>query len=577
MSPVAATGDQSDDEPGTERRLVAGRYRLRDELGSGSMGTVWAGYDEFLHRPVAVKGIKLPPGFPASQAEEQRERALREARAIASLSHPNVITLYDVVREDGEPFVVMELLTARSLAGLIADNGPLSLAQAAEVGDAVAAALEAAHAAGITHRDVKPGNVLVSRDGRIKLTDFGIARNVSDMTLTKSGLMLGSPAYMAPELASGKKVSPAADLWGLGATLFTALEGDPPYDADGDPLATASEVVHGDVPEPSPGPLATLISGLMSKDPARRPDLAEVRDALFDLRPQPGRPLFEPALFDTDPDAERDNALAGASTDTEVAREPTSTGGTAPLAADPGPLPFAADAQRHERHRSVRLALFAALTVVAFLVAGAGGFALTRTLAGTNVLPASSEQQLGDGSTAIGPLVTQRGNATVLNGDYAGQFQIDAPAGWTKFVTQQQAGTLPASTLVQWVSASGHLMIGVERFPEFFPRNDADDYINGLRSFWPADGFVLVDRAEGTTLDGPLDATYRTIETQTSPEPSTSTSGQPATKVIGRTTYARMSRAGSSLWVVRVTVPTEQESRGKTELFDRIVPTFDIG
>lgn len=545
------------------------------------MGTVWAGYDEFLHRPVAVKGIKLPPGFPAAQAEEQRERALREARAIASLSHPNVITLYDVVREDGEPFVVMELLTARSLAGLIADNGPLSLAQAAEVGDAVAAALEAAHAAGITHRDVKPGNVLVSRDGRIKLTDFGIARNVSDMTLTKSGLMLGSPAYMAPELASGKKVSPAADLWGLGATLFTALEGDPPYDADGDPLATATAVVHDAVPQPSPGPLASLISGLMSKDPAQRPDLVTVRDTLFDLRPQPGRPLFDPALFDTDAEAEPGQEPAETSPDSEAEQESTSTGGTAPLAADPGPLPFPSTTQRHDRRRSVRLALFAVLTVVAFLIAGAGGFALTRTLAGVNVLPAASEQRF-DGSAAIGPLITQRGDATVLNGDTAGRFQIDVPAGWTKFVTQQQAGTLPASTLVQFVSANGHLMIGVERFPEYFPDNDEDDYLNGLRSFWPADGFVLVDRAEGTTLDRPVDVTYRTIETQTAREQSAQTgqpspTSQPATKVIGRTTYARLSRTNSSLWVVRVTVPTEQETRGRTELFERIVPTFDIG
>ncbi|GAA5128020.1 serine/threonine-protein kinase [Haloechinothrix salitolerans] len=548
------------------------------------MGTVWAGYDEFLHRPVAVKGIKLPPGFPAAQAEEQRERALREARAIASLSHPNVITLYDVVREDGEPFVVMELLTARSLAGLIAEGGPLTLAQAAEVGDAVAAALEAAHAAGITHRDVKPGNVLVSRDGRIKLTDFGIARNVSDMTLTKSGLMLGSPAYMAPELASGKQVSPAADLWGLGATLFTALAGEPPYDADGDPLATATAVVHSEVPRPPHGPLATLISGLMSKDPDRRPDLATVRDTLFELRPQPGRPLFDPALFDSDGEAAADRARAAAetsaATDTDdgATRDSTSTGGTAPLASDPGPLPFASSGTRAER-QPVRLALFVALTVVAFLIAGAGGFALTRTLAGVSVLPAASQQDIDGGPSTIGPLVTQRGDATILNGDASGRFQIDVPAGWTKFVTQQPAGTLPASTLVQFVSANGHLMVGVERFPDFFPGNDVDDYLNGLRSFWPADGFVLVGRDEGTTLDGPVDVAYRTIETRTSPEQPTTTNptGEPTTKVIGRTTYARLSRADSSLWVVRVTVPTEQESRGRTELFDRIVPTFDIG
>jgi len=561
---VAATGDRSDDE----QRLVAGRYRLRDELGAGSMGTVWAGYDEFLHRPVAVKGIRLPPGFPAAQAEEQRERALREARAIASLSHPNVITLYDVVREDGEPFVVMELLNARNLAGLIAGSGPLSLEQAAEVGDAVAAALEAAHNAGITHRDVKPGNVLVARDGRIKLTDFGIARNVSDITLTKSGLMLGSPAYMAPELASGRKVSPAADLWGLGATLFTALEGEPPYDADGDPLATASAVVHGEVPQPSPGPLASLISGLMSKDPELRPDLATVRDTLFDLRPQPGRPLFEPALFDTS-DA-GDGEPEAADDETEVAAQPPATGTTAPLAADPGPLPFGR-AARGDEPRPWHVALFAALTVVVFLIATGGGFALTRGVAGRDVLPAAAERHLGSGPGAIGPLVTQRGDASFLTGDTGGQFQIDVPAGWTRFVTQQPAGTLPASTLVQFVSPNGHFMLAVERFPGYFPGKDVGGYLDGLRSFWPAPNFVLADRTEDTL-------TYRTIETRTTPlrsKPESATA-QPG-EVIGRTTFARLSRSGSSLWVVQLTVPTEQESRGQTAMFDPIVPTFKVG
>jgi serine/threonine protein kinase len=170
------------------------------------MGTVWSAYDEFLHRPVAVKEVLLPPGVPASQADELRERTLREARAIAVLSHPNVIILHDVARENGEPFVVMELLPSRSLAHLLRDHGPLSVEQAAAVGNAVAAALEAAHAAGITHRDVKPGNVLVAADGRIKLTDFGIARNVSEATMTRTGMMLGSPAYIAPEVASGGAV-----------------------------------------------------------------------------------------------------------------------------------------------------------------------------------------------------------------------------------------------------------------------------------------------------------------------------------------------------------------------------------
>src|ERR1044072_4452100 len=257
--------------PAKPNRLIAGRYRLRRVVGQGSMGTVWEAYDEYLHRPVAVKEVRLPEGMPAPEADELRERTLREGRAIAVLSHPNVITLHDVAREQGEPFVVMEYMAARSLAELLRAGGKLTTEQSALIGDAVAAGLEAAHRAGITHRDVKPGNVLVAEDGRVKLTDLGIARNVSERTMTRTGIMLGSPAYIAPEVASGGEVTPAADLWGLGATLFAAIEGRPPYDVNGAVLETVNQVVHGEVPTTShDGPLADAVAALMVKDPAER-------------------------------------------------------------------------------------------------------------------------------------------------------------------------------------------------------------------------------------------------------------------------------------------------------------------
>ncbi|WUV60409.1 serine/threonine protein kinase [Amycolatopsis sp. NBC_01480] len=309
------------------------------------MGTVWSAYDEFLHRPVAVKEMKLPPGVPAAQADELRERTLREARAIAVLSHPNVIILHDVARDNNEPFVVMELLPSRSLAHILRDHGPLNVEQAAAVGIAVAAALEAAHAAGITHRDVKPGNVLVAGDGRIKLTDFGIARNVSEATMTRTGIMLGSPAYIAPEVASGGAVTPNADLWGLGATLFAAAQGAPPYDADGDPLETVGKVVNGKVPKPNPGPLAAVISALMKKEPEKRISLREVRHRLYPLQGKTALDLFGPELFRT-PDGKKTSAHLDA-TDTQVIKTVTPDGEAEPkaaasteLAADPGPLPF---------------------------------------------------------------------------------------------------------------------------------------------------------------------------------------------------------------------------------------------
>ncbi|WP_024877829.1 serine/threonine-protein kinase [Saccharomonospora piscinae] len=338
-------------DPPTDRRLVAGRYRLRSVLGSGSMGTVWSAYDEFLHRPVAVKEVRMPHGVPPARVTELRERTLREARAIAVLSHPNVVILHDVVREHGDPYVVMELLPSRSLAGLLSSMPRLTVPQAAAMGEAVAAALEAAHAAGITHRDVKPGNVLISADGRIKLTDFGIARNVSEATLTHTGVMLGSPAFIAPEVATGGPVTYTADLWGLGATLFAATEGRPPYDADGDPLETVVSVVQGDVPRPAPGPLAPVVRGLMMKKPSDRMSLSEVRRRLYPLLAQPRHTLFPAELFqESDTGRARDDASvtrviprvpALAEPNGDV---PASGSGGAPaegaLADDPGPLPF---------------------------------------------------------------------------------------------------------------------------------------------------------------------------------------------------------------------------------------------
>ncbi|HEX2132274.1 MAG TPA: serine/threonine-protein kinase, partial [Actinophytocola sp.] len=277
----------------TPDRLVAGRYRLRRRLGQGSMGIVWEAYDEFLRRPVAVKEVLLPPGVPDAEADELRERTLREARAIAALSHPNVITLHDVARDDGEPFVVTEYMPAHSLADLVRALGPLDVPTVAAIGDAVAAGLAAAHQEGITHRDVKPGNVLVGGDGRVKLTDFGIARNVSEKTLTRTGIMLGSPSYIAPEVAAGREVTPAADLWGLGATLFAVVEGHPPYDTGGAVLEIINQVVHGDVPRPaSNGPLTEVIAALMVKEPAERITLAEVRNRLHPLLPPPSTPLL---------------------------------------------------------------------------------------------------------------------------------------------------------------------------------------------------------------------------------------------------------------------------------------------
>jgi serine/threonine protein kinase len=186
-----------------QTRTIGGRYRLDRTIGSGGMGTVWAGTDELLGRQVAVKEVRFPPELGGREQHELRERTMREARATAKLSHPNVVTTYDVVEEDDRPYIVMELLPTRSLSTVLREDGPLPPHRVAQIGVEMLSALEASHKQGVVHRDVKPGNVLLTTDGRAVLTDFGIATMAGDPALTSTGVVLGSPSYMSPEQARG--------------------------------------------------------------------------------------------------------------------------------------------------------------------------------------------------------------------------------------------------------------------------------------------------------------------------------------------------------------------------------------
>lgn len=273
-------------------RLVAGRYRLRMPLGVGGMGTVWRAEDELLGREVAVKEVVFPPGLPDEDREVLRERTRREARAAARLDHPSAVTVYDVVEENGSPFLVLEFVDAHTLSEVVREQGPLSVQRTAQVGLALLGALEAAHREGILHRDVKPGNVLLgppmgTDPGRVVLTDFGIASSAGDASITNTGLLLGSPAYIAPERARGHSPGPASDLWSLGATLFTAVEGRPPYDG-GDPMSTVTAVVTGEhEPFVAAGPLAPVLEGLLAREPQDRLDVAATRAALAPIASSP--------------------------------------------------------------------------------------------------------------------------------------------------------------------------------------------------------------------------------------------------------------------------------------------------
>ncbi|MGA5135925.1 serine/threonine-protein kinase [Streptomyces azureus] len=266
-------------DPGAGR-LIAGRYRLIAKLGHGGMGTVWRAKDETVDREVAVKEPRVPEHLPERERANAFERMRREARAAARLDHPAVVDVHDVAVVGGQPWIVMELVRGRSLGDAL-QEGTLSAREAARIGLEVLGALEAAHAAGILHRDVKPDNVLLGRYERVVLTDFGIAQIEGETNLTDTGGFVGSPEYIAPERVLGQRPGPASDLWSLGVVLYAATEGVSPFRRN-NTAATLQSVLNATPAPPASaqGPLAEAITGLLHKDPARRPDAARVRALL---------------------------------------------------------------------------------------------------------------------------------------------------------------------------------------------------------------------------------------------------------------------------------------------------------
>jgi hypothetical protein len=261
--------------------VIADRYSLVRELGRGGMGAVWLGEDEVLGRLVALKRLGLQPGADGPDLE----RAEREARLAAQLSHPNVVAVFNLVvdPDTGQHWLVMEHVDGTNLSRLVREEGPLAPDAAAPLLGQVADALVAAHAAGIVHRDVKPSNILVDRRRRAMLADFGIARTAADPALTQTGLLTGSPAYLAPEVAGGERGDESADVWSLGATVFHVLAGRPPYEAGDNVLGTLVRIVNDEPPRlPDAGWMAPLLEATMVKDPARRWSMEQVRDFLTD-------------------------------------------------------------------------------------------------------------------------------------------------------------------------------------------------------------------------------------------------------------------------------------------------------
>ncbi|MEU1184372.1 serine/threonine-protein kinase [Streptomyces sp. NPDC005820] len=262
-------------------RVIAGRYRLEAKLGRGGMGVVWRATDELLGRRVAVKELIQDGTLSAEEARGRRDRTLREARAVAQLSHPHIIVVHDVVEDDERPYIVMDLIKGGSLADRIAEHGPLAPDEAARIGIALLGAVRAAHAAGVLHRDIKPANVLLEGDSdRVVLTDFGIAQVAGATTLTETGSFVGSPEYTAPERMSGARTGPESDLWSLGALLCTALSGESPFRRDS-LGGILHAVVFAEIRTPAEAaPLLPVVRGLLERDPERRLAPAEAERLL---------------------------------------------------------------------------------------------------------------------------------------------------------------------------------------------------------------------------------------------------------------------------------------------------------
>jgi hypothetical protein len=477
--------------------LIADRYRLTEELGRGGMGVVWAGFDELLHRSVAIKEVHFPGGLSAEDAERLAGRTWREARAVAAVDTPAAVKVFDVVEHDGRPWIVMELVSGTTLTERLRERGALPDSEVARIGLALLDALDAAHAAGVLHRDVKPSNVLIGYDGRIALTDFGIATVDGDHSAgnTTSGVVLGSPAYVAPERLQGQTPTAAADLWSLGATLWTASEGRPPYEGP-TIFAVMNSVATLDPPSCSRcnEPLADLMRRLMDRDPARRPTAHEARSTLERVAadrgaspaPKPPSPTMElPIGFDRT--TILDGAAPAAVVPPVAAAQPA--GGDRPVAAQASPAeqPSAAPGGRRASRLPLALALIA--------VAAAAAVAVVLATRGDGSHPRASTDSREGHHSASQSAVSLPSDWTKYRDPDLG-WRVGVPPGWTRSVRSN--GTMFSDP------AGGRYFLIATRYPAGSSAVGA--WQDSERSFRASHAAYSRIRLESTNVDGAKDA-----------------------------------------------------------------------
>ncbi|MEU5534581.1 protein kinase [Streptomyces sp. NPDC020362] len=439
--------------------LIAGRYRLVDSIGSGGMGRVWRAHDEVLHRTVAIKELTAALYVSDSDQAVLLARTRAEARAAARINHSAVVTVHDVLEHDGRPWIVMELVEGHSLADAVKERGRIEQREAARIGLWVLRALRAAHSAGVLHRDVKPGNVLLGQDGRVLLTDFGIAQIEGDTTITRTGEVVGSVDYLAPERVRGHDPGPSSDLWALGATLYTAVEGRSPFRRTS-PLGTMQAVVEEDAAEPRhAGPLGPVIAALLCKEPAQRPGAEEAEQMLAEAA-EGRRPHSAQAFVHTQGSGVRTNGGTGTSAsgygapDTTPGYGPGGAAGMSRTATGPtavGPTPMGPDgpagrrAGRTAARPRRRLRTLALVVAFAAVLGGAAAVAFQQMSGG-------SEQNTGTSGGASPATTSPSASSDAAPGADGGVpaswkpyhdpwgFTVSLPPGWSRKVTSLPGG-----------------------------------------------------------------------------------------------------------------------------------------